>query len=101
MTTDASIGPNRSPWVSPIRWPPATTTVAPRQLQPAEPVVVAPHRHHRRHLLQLLQHPGDAEVAGVEDQVAALQRLQHRRGERVQVLADVGVGDDADAPQQR
>jgi hypothetical protein len=37
----------------------------------------------------------------VEDQVTALQRLEHPLGERVEELADVGVGDDADAPQQR
>jgi hypothetical protein len=67
-----------------------------RKPQPAQSIVIAAHRHHRRHLRQVVQHRRDAEVAGVEDQVAAVQRLQHRGGQRVQELADVGVGDHAD-----
>ncbi len=57
------------------------------QGQAVEPVVVAAHRHHRRHPLEVVEHRQHAEVAGVEDQVAALERLQHapragRRGTR-------------------
>jgi hypothetical protein len=37
----------------------------------------------------------------VEDQVTALQRLEHALGERVEELADVGVGDDADPSRQQ
>jgi hypothetical protein len=37
----------------------------------------------------------------VEHQVAPLEGLQDRLGQRVEVLADVAVGDDADSSQQR
>jgi hypothetical protein len=37
----------------------------------------------------------------VQDQVASLQGRQDGLRQRVEVLADVGIGDDADAPQQR
>ena len=58
--------------------------------------MVAAHRDHRRDGLQVLEHRGHAQVAGVEHQVAALERLQHAVRQRVEVLADVAVGDDAD-----
>jgi hypothetical protein len=74
---------------------------APRQPQPAQPVVVAADGHHRGNLLQVVQHPRDAEVARVEDQVAPLERREHPLGELVEELADMGVGDDADPPGQQ
>ena len=66
------------------------------QLQPLQAVVVAAHGDDRRDGLEVLEHRGDAQVAGVEDQVAALERLQDAVRQRVEVLADVAVGDDAD-----
>ncbi len=72
-----------------------------RQLQAAQAVVVAAHRHHRGEGAEVVENRGDAEVARVEDQVAALERRQHRVGQRLHELADVRVGDDADARQLR
>jgi len=69
--------------------------------EPVEPVVVAAHGHHRGDPCQVVQHRHDAEVAGVEDQVAALECLEHGLGEDVEVLADVRVGDHPDARQLR
>jgi hypothetical protein len=37
----------------------------------------------------------------VQDQVAPLEGRQDGLRQRVEILADVAVGDDADAPQQR
>ena len=68
------------------------------QPQAAEAVVVAAHRDHRRDGLQVLEHRRHAQVAGVQHQVAAVERLEHARRQRVEVLADVAVGDDADPP---
>jgi hypothetical protein len=63
--------------------------------------VVAAHGDHRGDGLEVLQHRGDGQVARVQDELAALERLEHPLGQRVDVLADVAVGDDADAPRPR
>ena len=78
-----------------MRCPRTTTTAVGGQGQAAEPVVVAAHRHHRRHGAEVVEHRGDAQVARVEDQVAAREGLEGPGGEGVDELADVGVGDHA------
>ena len=96
VITDESTRRLRRPWVRPMRRPPATTTAVSGSSRPAEAVVVAAHGDDRRDGLEVVEHRGDAQVAGVEDQVAALERLQDAVRQRVEVLADVAVGDDAD-----
>ena len=59
--------------------------------------MVAAHRDHRGDDLEVVQHRRHAQVPGVQDQVAAVEGLQHALRERVEVLADVGVGHHPDA----
>ncbi len=87
-----------------MRWPPGRHDRRLGQREAAQAVVVAAHRDHGRDPSEVVEHRGDAQVAGVEDQVAAVERREDGIGERVDELADVGVGDHADArapPQQR
>ena len=69
---------------------------AQRQAPQRTAVVVAAHGGDGRHLAQLVEHPRLRDVAGVDDQVDAVEQLQHLRGEGGQVVAHVRVGDHAD-----
>ena len=75
--------PLRSPWVRPMRYPPAATTAVSGSARPPSRSWSPAHRDHRRHRAEVVEHRGDAQIAGVEDQVAAVEGLEGgRRGGR-------------------
>lgn len=63
--------------------------------RPAVPVVVAAHRGHGSERAQRLEQGGAADVAGVDDEVAAAQELERLRPQQA-----VGIGKKPDARSQ-
>ena len=82
----------------PIRTPATSTmreTLASRSPGSTGSLVPA-HRQHRRQFLEVVQYSDAFQVAAVEQQVAALERLKHRRRQVPPTARGMGIGDNPD-----
>ena len=71
-----------------------------RQVDVAEGIVITLNRAHRSDRTQLVKHPRALNVTGMDDVGATGERRGQARRQGLQILADVRVGDDADAHAQ-
>ena len=59
-------------------------------------VLVAPHRQHRRNFLEVIENAQAFQVAAVQNQVYAVQRVQRRPRQAASAARGVSVGKQAD-----